>query len=113
MGMSLKESEYVKIRTSVPLDKVDSVRQAMIKAGAGKQGNYISCSFSYKGFGSFTPLPGANPAIGAVGKEEKVEEEVIEILCHKDLVAKVVRLLKSAHPYEEPAIDIISRLEVE
>jgi len=108
----LKESEYVKICTAVPVVDGDKVRQAMGDAGAGKQGNYAYCSGSHPIKGRFLPLAGARPAIGKVGEPEVVDEEVIEMLCHKDLVEKVVEAIKSVHPYEEPAIDIIPRLEL-
>lgn len=81
-------------------------------AGAGVQGNYSHCSGSYLSTGRFTPLTGANPAIGQIGKPEEVQEEIIEMLCHVDKVAEVIKALKSAHPYEEPAIDIIQRLDI-
>lgn len=108
----LQESEFVKIRTAVPVENAEAVRLAMGDAGAGIQGNYSHCSSSYLTIGRFTPLAGANPAIGLIGKPEEVEEEMIELLCHKDKVAEVIAALKKAHPYEEPAIDIIPRLDI-
>ncbi len=108
----LKESNFVKIRISVPVIDADKVRQACGKAGAGQQGNYVYCSGSYQSTGRFIPLEGANPAIGKIGESEEVEEEIIEMLCHKDLVETVVLAIKKVHPYEEPAIDIFPRLEI-
>jgi len=109
----LKESDYLKIKTAVPIKDVERVRQALGDAGAGVQGNYSHCSGSYKSMGRFTPAEGAEPAIGEIGKPEEVEEEIVEMLCHKDKIGRVVEALKKAHPYEEPPIDIIPRLEVE
>ena len=109
----LQESNFFKIRTAVPVANASVVRQAMGDAGAGVQGNYSHCSGSYLTTGRFTPLAGANPAIGSVGQPEEVEEEMIEMLCHKDKIQQVIVALKKAHPYEEPAIDIIARLEIE
>ncbi|MEW6610561.1 MAG: hypothetical protein AB1352_02975 [Patescibacteria group bacterium] len=108
----LRESPYVKIVVAVPLDAADGVRDALTRAGAGRQGNYEACSGSYRQTGRFRPREGAKPAIGSVGKLEEVEEEVIEAICHRDLVARAVEEVKKAHPYEEPAIDIIPRLEI-
>lgn len=108
----LKESEYVKIKTTVPLDSADKVRQALGGAGAGKMGNYDHCAFSYPVKGYFRPLAGSSPAIGTVGKLETVAEVCLETICHRDLVEKVIAELKKAHPYEEPAIDIIKRWEI-
>ncbi len=109
----LKESEYFKITTAVPIESADKVRQVLGDAGAGVQGNYSHCSGSYGSTGRFTPKQGARPAIGTIGQPEEVKEEIIEMLCHKDKLSAVVKALKAAHPYEEPPIDIMKRYEVE
>jgi hypothetical protein len=109
----LRESDHVKIVTCVPVTSANEVRDALGKSGAGQQGNYQFCSGSYRQIGRFRPLKGAHPAIGEVGKLEEVEEEVIEVICHKDKVGEVIHALRMAHPYEEPAIDIYPRYEVE
>ena len=109
----LRESDYVKIVTAVPLAAADQVREALGDAGAGKMNNYKHCSGSVRCVGRFIALPGAHPAIGQVGKLEAVTEEIIEVLCHKDLIKPVVAALRAAHPYEEPPIDIIPRYELE
>jgi hypothetical protein len=111
--MSLSVSAYVIIQTSVPLAQANEVRRAMGEAGAGQQGNYKDCSGSYRVTGRFTPLEGAHPALGEIGRPEVVEEEVIRMLCHTEKLPEVLAALKAAHPYEEPAIDIFPRLELE
>ncbi|MBI2443651.1 MAG: hypothetical protein HYV42_00180 [Candidatus Magasanikbacteria bacterium] len=108
----LKESAYVKIHTAVPVAAAARVRQAMGEAGAGEQGNYRHCSGSIPSTGRFVPVTGAEPAIGQVGQLTEVAEEIIAMLCHRDRLAGVIAALKQAHPYEEPAIDIIPRLEL-
>lgn len=108
----LKSSKYVKIRVAVPLTHADKIREALGKAGAGVRGNYEFCSGSWRGVGRFRPKKGARPAIGQVGKLEEVEEEIIETICHKDHVEKVIAAVKKVHPYEEPAIDICPRLDI-
>ena len=108
----VKESEFVKIRVMVPVDSADVIREALGKAGAGVQGKYTYCSGSYRQMGRFCPMEGAKPAIGEIGKIEEVEEEVIETICHRDLVEQVAAAVKKVHPYEEPAIDILPRLDV-
>lgn len=95
-----------KIIVTVPATEADKVRQAIGEAGGGKVGNYSFCSFSVRGVGRFLPGDGARPAIGKVGKPEKVEEERIEITCADELVTDVVAAIRAVHPYEEPAIDI-------
>ena len=97
---------YYKIVVYVPLDHADALRDAMGKAGGGKLGKYSFCSFSMRGVGRFKPEEGANPHIGKVGELEKVEEERIEVTCHKDVLKNVIAAIKQTHPYEEIAMDI-------
>ena len=107
----LKESDYFKIKVTVPKVNVEEVRNVLGKAGAGKMGNYEHCSYSYPVEGNFRPLVGANPTIGTIGELETVEEVCIETICHKDILERVIAELKRVHSYEEPAIDIIPRFE--
>ena len=58
------------------------------------------------GLGRFTPVGHANPYIGEVGLEEKVDEVKIEAIVPHELRDKVLRSMLKAHPYEEPAYDI-------
>ena len=95
-----------KIVVFVPVSHADAMREAIGRAGGGKLGNYSHCSFSVRGVGRFRPEKGAQPAIGRVGKLEEVEEERIEITCDTPLVRDVVAAIVSAHPYEEPALDV-------
>ena len=110
--MTLIDSNFVLIRTAVPVAGASKVREAMGAAGAGQQGNYSHCSGSHASTGRFIPLEGAHPAIGQIGQPEEVIEETIEMMCHKDLVENVVLALRGAHPYEEPPIDILPRYDI-
>jgi len=109
----MKTSEFVKIRVTVPEEYAAKVREMLGKLGAGQQGQYDFCSFSCKGMGRFRPRSGANPAIGKIDVLEEVNEEIVEVICHQTLVREVITGLKKVHPYEEPAIDILPRLEIE
>jgi hypothetical protein len=108
----MAQSNNVKIVVFVPESHVEVVREAMSKAGAGKMGNYSSCSFSSKGIGRFKPEEGAHPAIGEVGKLELVEEERIEVLCERSLLKEVIAAIKKVHPYEEVALEIYPLEEI-
>jgi len=99
-------SNQVKIVVSVPETDTERLLKAIGDAGAGSIGNYIHCSFSSKGIGRFIPVDGANPTIGQVGKSEEVVEDRIEVSCNKEILDKVIATIKSAHPYEEPVIDV-------
>ncbi|MDH7570514.1 MAG: Nif3-like dinuclear metal center hexameric protein, partial [Armatimonadota bacterium] len=95
-----------KLVVFVPLSHAEGVRQAMGDAGAGVLGNYSHCSFSTTGRGSFRPMPGARPAVGAVGTQEEVWEERVEVVVTRDRLDDVVRAMRRAHPYEEVAYDL-------
>jgi len=96
-----------KLTTYVPTAAAARVRDALAAAGAGRLGDYDSASFSSTGAGRFRPLAGAQPHIGAIGEIETVEEVRIEVLVPRGHRAVVVEALLKAHPYEEPAYDVV------
>lgn len=96
----------------VPASHADAVRDALAKAGAGRIGNYDSCSFSSRGIGRFRPLKGATPHVGSVGKVEEVEEEKIEVVVPANVDIKtLLTAVRKAHPYEEPAMHILPMID--
>ncbi|HAF36909.1 MULTISPECIES: Nif3-like dinuclear metal center hexameric protein [Sphingobacterium] len=91
----------------VPRSHVEDVRQALFDAGAGKIGkHYDQCSFNAAGYGSFRPLEGADPTLGEIGVQERVEETRIEVIYLKSIERKLLLALYEAHPYEEVAYDL-------
>lgn len=92
----------------VPPDDADAVRSAMFAAGAGRLGDYTQCSWSASGIGQFLPGDGASPAIGTVGTVEHVAEDRIEMVAPRSRRAAVIAALRDAHPYEEPAYDVVA-----
>jgi hypothetical protein len=100
-------SDCVKIVVFVPTSHAEVIRRVLAEAGCGRMGDYDYCSFSVKGTGRFRPLKGAKPFIGKEGEIEEVEEERIETICPKSLVDAVLKAVRDAHPYEEPAIDVL------
>ena len=93
-----------------PPASLDAVRGALFAAGAGRIGDYERCSWYAAGTGTFLPLPGADPTVGEVGEEERVEELRLETVFPADRQDDVVAALRRAHPYEEPAFDIYALL---
>ena len=108
----MNESRYVKIVVAVPETHANLVREAMGRAGAGRLGNYSSCSFSSKGIGRLKPERGANPALGSIGELEAVEEERIEVICDRGVLGEVIAAIRKVHPYEEPALDVYPLLDI-
>lgn len=99
-------NNFVKIVVFVPLSHADAVRAALGEAGAGHIGNYDFCSFSSRGIGRFRGNENSNPAIGQAGKLEEIEEERIETIAPEEKIKEIIKAIKVAHPYEEPAIDV-------
>jgi len=96
-----------KISFTVPESHADIVRNAMGKAGAGIIGNYDFCSNSIKVKGYYRPNEKAKPYIGKINKLEIVEEEKIETVCTKDKLKDVIKAIKSVHPYDQIAMDVV------
>ena len=103
----------VKITVTVPPEHTKKVRDAICNAGAGIIGNYTYCTISNECIGTFKPSDIANPYIGEKNKVEFVKEEKIETICDINIAKKVIKKLKEAHPYEEPAINIIPLINEE
>ncbi len=102
-----KENLLRKIVTFVPESHTETVRQALFDAGAGKIGNYDSCSFNTHGQGSFRALEDAKPFAGTVNKLHFEPEVKIEAIYPLHLEKNIIAAMLDAHPYEEVAYDIL------
>lgn len=96
----------LKLVVNVPLSHADALREALGNAGAGRVAKYSHCSFSLRGIGRFTPLPGASPFIGQTGSPETVEEEQIQVDVLETDIHAVLAALRAAHPYEEIGYEV-------
>jgi dinuclear metal center YbgI/SA1388 family protein len=96
-----------KLVTFVPAADVEKVSRAVFEAGAGHIGRYSSCSFRAPGTGTFFGEEGAKPVVGAAGRLEEAPEVRLETVVPVGKAMDVVRALRSAHPYEEPAFDLL------
>jgi dinuclear metal center YbgI/SA1388 family protein len=92
----------------VPGPAADAVRSAVFAAGAGQIGDYSHCSWTVTGSGQFLPAVGATPAIGAVGSLQRLPEDRVEVIAPAALRDRVLAAMRSAHPYQEPAFDVIA-----
>ncbi|MFI5391193.1 MAG: NGG1p interacting factor NIF3 [Bacteriovoracales bacterium] len=101
-----------KIVVFIPKDNCEEVKEAMFLAGAGRFKNYDSCSFEIEGTGQFRPLKNSNPFLGKINSLERVTEMRVEMICSNECIKDVISAMKSAHPYEEVAFDVISLIEV-
>jgi len=95
-----------KVVTFVPEAHAEKVLDALAAVGAGEIGDYARCAWTVAGVGTFQPLPGASPTIGAVGDVTQVDETRIEMVLPRAARDEVIHALRTAHPYEEPAFDV-------
>ncbi len=97
-----------KLYTYVPLEQAEAVRKAVFAAGGGHIGNYSECSFNTNGTGTFKGSADTHPFAGTPGIRHEEPEVRIEIIFPAWQQRTVVKALMEAHPYEEPAFDIIN-----
>jgi dinuclear metal center YbgI/SA1388 family protein len=99
-------SKRFKVVVFVPPDDREVVLSAAFASGAGRIGAYDECSFTSAGRGTFFGTEGANPSVGEAGRRETVREWRVEVVCPGDRLASALAAVRSAHSYEEPAIDV-------
>lgn len=92
----------------VPEEDAEHLRATLAAAGAGAVGDYTGCAWSVTGTGEFTPRDGADPAIGQIGRHERVTERRIEMVVPPHRRDAVTAALREAHPYEEPAFSFLA-----
>ncbi len=96
----------------VPREALETTRDAVFAAGAGRIGDYTRCSWYTAGTGTFFGGEGTDPSIGQAGREERVAELRVETVVTAECVRDVVDALVAAHPYEEVAYDLYALAEL-
>lgn len=102
-----------KLIVFIPETHTEEVKTALFAAGAGRQGDYDCCAWQTLGQGQFRPLDGSKPFIGQQGEIETVAEYRVEMLCEASRLKAVVSALREAHPYEEPAFEVIQLVDID
>jgi len=97
----------------VPPAAAADLKRALFSAGAGAIGDYRECAFSVEGTGEFTPVEGANPTDGAVGTHYTGDEIRVEFVARARDRRRIVEKLREAHPYEEPAFDVVQMADTQ
>lgn len=104
---SRSDLKTFKIVTYVPSEQTTSVSAALAEAGAGTIGQYEHCSFTVSGSGTFRGKNGARPAVGFPEVLTTVAEDRLEMILPASKIDPVLSALSRAHPYEEPAYDLV------
>ncbi len=103
-----KKNLLNKITVFCPNAHVAAVQEELFLAGAGRLGNYDSCSFNTPGQGTFRALKDATPFVGEKGKFHTEKETKIEVIVPTYLTKSAIKRMLEVHPYEEVAYDVIS-----
>jgi dinuclear metal center YbgI/SA1388 family protein len=101
-----REARQCKVVVFVPDSDLAKVSDAMFETGAGHIGQYSQCSFRLGGTGTFYGSEASNPTVGQRGRREEVQEWRLEVICPESLLEPVLRAMRQAHSYEEPAFDV-------
>jgi dinuclear metal center YbgI/SA1388 family protein len=102
--------DVAKLVVFVPEDSAPRVLDAITGTGAGALGDYDNCAWTSSGTGTFRAGPGARPSIGRIGETTTVAEVRIESVVPRPILSRVLAALRAAHPYEEPAFDVLARV---
>ena len=85
---------------------METVKQALFDAGAGRIRNYDCCCWQTLGTGQFRPLENSQPAVGTLNQLESLSEIKLELVCDDALIKQAIDAMKKSHPYEEPAYHV-------
>ncbi len=97
---------FCKIVVFTPPDDLSEVADAAFSAGAGQIGDYSECAFFCHGIGSFFSRPAAHPSAGITGRGGAAEELRLEMIAPRSKASAICAAVRTAHSYEEPAIDV-------
>jgi dinuclear metal center YbgI/SA1388 family protein len=98
--------QLFKVVVFTPESDREAVLSAAFHAGAGRIGAYDECSFAIPGEGTFFGTEATNPAVGQRGRRETVRELRLEAVCPQENLVPVLAAIRTAHSYEEPAVDV-------
>ncbi len=96
-----------KLFSFVPVEHAEKLRSAIFAAGGGHISNYSECSFDTTGTGTFKAGEGTDPFIGKIGERHTAEEIKMEMIFPSWLEKNILTAMRSSHPYEEVAYDIV------
>lgn len=101
------QANLLKLSVFVPASHLKAIQQATADSGAGIIGDYTHCGFHTEGTGTFKPGDAAAPYAGERRIVNSEAEVRFETTVSPSVVNKVVDALRTAHPYEEVAYDLV------
>ncbi|MDR3282827.1 MAG: hypothetical protein LBS92_04360 [Candidatus Methanoplasma sp.] len=104
----MSTKELFKVCLNIPEEYADALMDAVTAAMDPVCPNYDRVFMTYRVTGTWRALPGARPYNGAVGETTVAEELRIEFMVAESDLPAVMRTVREVHPYEEPAVEVIS-----
>jgi len=108
--MDIVENDNYKVTVNVPEEYLNDLMDRLNDAIDPLYPGYDR-TFTYSRVtGTWRPLPGSSPFKGTVGRIETAEEMRLEFVVKGKDVGSVIDVINDVHPYEEPAVDIVSAI---
>jgi len=107
--------ETYRVAIFIPADRVEQLLAAVLQLTELQYGLYAGVSWtSAPGDERFTPLEGASPSTGTIGKQEMVRLSRVEFSLPRDrelLDRIILEAVYPNHEWEEPVISITEALD--
>ena len=105
-SLEFKNDDYVRFEVFVPEDYVSDILESLKTYNLLTVGCYGDVYASVKVKGHWTSLEGADPFDGEIGKASEADEIMMKFIIKKEFRDLAYYLVKKAHPYEVPVINI-------
>lgn len=100
----------VKLIVYTPKDAEELILRTLASAGVGSSGNYSCWSISMDVTERFQPNQAAQPHQGQAGEISKLANRRLEFQVPESKYLQLIELVRSVHPYETPAIEVVPLL---
>jgi len=105
-------TDVYKLEIFLPERYFSAVQEALWSVDAGHIGNYDRCLSWSRVNSCWRPLEGTNPYNGTANELCRAEEIKIEVCCLASRLEETLAVVKAAHPYEEPVINVLPLLGI-
>lgn len=99
------------VAVAVPEAEAEALCRAAWAAGAGRTEKYEQAAYAHAVEGTFTPTGAAAPAVGEPGRRAWTHERWIRFRVGQADLQGVLAAVRRAHPYEEPALEVVAHAE--
>ena len=108
----MKDIKYCKLEIFIPESHFKLLCNKLKELDAGHIGNYSECLSYSEVISRWKPLNNTKPYIGNTNEISEEKELKVEVTCEINNIEKILKGIKSVHPYEEPVINVIPLYKV-